>query len=173
MSRAQNLDHTEGIWKVYLFYSQNNKIVWLSNMADIFFLEIHEVRKGLWAFVSWLCFPYADWLSRQTRITWLRGKGKWSYLNDVHQLPSPTQSLQTSTTHTLRRSTVHSLDWCTTVEAWRTWSIRKPALKIIQLSQSWTLHQHNVYFGTGRFRFCVKDDGLVIYVENTCSETKL
>ena len=32
------------------------------------FGEIHEVRKGMW--VSWLCFSGADWLDRQTVITW-------------------------------------------------------------------------------------------------------
>ena len=26
--------------------------------------------KGLWAFISWLCFSDADWLNRQTPITW-------------------------------------------------------------------------------------------------------
>ena len=36
--------------KVCLFYSQNNEIV-LSNVADIFLGGIHEVRKGLWAFL--------------------------------------------------------------------------------------------------------------------------
>ena len=32
------------------------------------FLEIHEVRKGLWAFR--LRFSGADWLSSETAITW-------------------------------------------------------------------------------------------------------
>ena len=35
------------------------------------FGKIHEIRKGLWAFFSLLCFSDADWLSRQTPITWL------------------------------------------------------------------------------------------------------
>ena len=52
--------------KVCLFYSRNNKIAWSSNMADTFW-EIHEVRKGLWACFSWLCFSDADWL---TLVTW-------------------------------------------------------------------------------------------------------
>ena len=40
------------------------------------FKETHEVRKGLWAFFSWLCFWDADWLSKQTLITWQqRGPG--------------------------------------------------------------------------------------------------
>ena len=30
------------------------------------FVEIHEVRKGLWAFISWFCFSGADWLGWQT-----------------------------------------------------------------------------------------------------------
>ena len=33
--------------------------------------EIHKVRKDLWAFFSWLYFLGADWLGRQTPITWL------------------------------------------------------------------------------------------------------
>ena len=59
---------SENMLKVCLFYSQNNKILWLSNMADKFVWEIHEVRRGLWA---WLCFSGADWLGEQTLITWL------------------------------------------------------------------------------------------------------
>ena len=35
-------------------------------MADLFVGEIHEVRKGLWVFFSWLSFSDADWLVRQT-----------------------------------------------------------------------------------------------------------
>ena len=31
-------------------HSENVQCVWLSNMADTFFWENHEVRKGLWAF---------------------------------------------------------------------------------------------------------------------------
>ena len=54
----------ENMWKVCLFYSQNNKIVWLSNMADIFFLEIHQVHKGLWAF--FLIVLFECWLAEQT-----------------------------------------------------------------------------------------------------------
>ena len=30
--------------------------------------EICEMRKGIWA--SGLCYSYADWLRRQTAITW-------------------------------------------------------------------------------------------------------
>ena len=58
-------EHTKG-----LFYSQNNKIVWLTNMADTFFWEIPEMRKGLWAFFSRLCFSDADWLGKQALVTW-------------------------------------------------------------------------------------------------------
>ena len=42
---------SESMWKVCLFYSQHNKILWLSKMADTFVREIHQVRKGLWDFV--------------------------------------------------------------------------------------------------------------------------
>ena len=44
--------------------------VWLSNMADICFEKFMRCAKGLWAFCSWLCFPDADWLGRQTPIIW-------------------------------------------------------------------------------------------------------
>ena len=47
---------SENMRKVCLFFSQNNKIVIFINMADIFG-EIHEVRKGFWAF-----FLSVDWL---------------------------------------------------------------------------------------------------------------
>ena len=53
--------------KVCLFYSRNNKIVRLSNMADTFW-EIHAVRKGLWAF--FLIVLFGCWLAAQTLITW-------------------------------------------------------------------------------------------------------
>ena len=36
--------------KVCILHSHNNKIVWLWNMADTMFPELHEVRKGIWAF---------------------------------------------------------------------------------------------------------------------------
>ena len=36
MNRARNADHVTNMRKVCLFYSQNNKIVYLSNMADTF-----------------------------------------------------------------------------------------------------------------------------------------
>ena len=45
-------EHVKGL---VIRYSQNNKILWLSNMADTFFLEVREV---------------ADWLGRQSLITW-------------------------------------------------------------------------------------------------------
>ena len=34
------------------------------------FWEIHEVRKGLWAFFPWLSLPGADWLGGQKTVTW-------------------------------------------------------------------------------------------------------
>ena len=57
---------SENVRKFCLSYNQNNKIVWLSSMADTCFGEIDEMRKGLWAFVSWRCFSGADWLARRT-----------------------------------------------------------------------------------------------------------
>ena len=61
---------SENMQKVSLFYCQNNKIVWLSNMADTYFGGIQEVRKGM-CFFSWLCFSDVHSLGRQTPITWL------------------------------------------------------------------------------------------------------
>ena len=65
-SRSKNMQ------MVCLFYSQNNKIECLSTMTDTFSWGICAVRKGMWALCSWLCFlPDADWLGRETVITWL------------------------------------------------------------------------------------------------------
>ena len=47
-------------------------------MADTTVGEIHEVRKGLWAFLSWLCFSDADWLSSHTLITWQWRRSGWA-----------------------------------------------------------------------------------------------
>ena len=41
--RVKRRSRSENMRKVCLFYNQNNKILWLSNMADT-----HEVRKGIW-----------------------------------------------------------------------------------------------------------------------------
>ena len=62
--------HSENMRKGCSFYSQNNKIVWLPNMEDT------SLEKSTWCakvcgLFSWLCFPGADWLGRQTAITWL------------------------------------------------------------------------------------------------------
>ena len=43
--------------------------------------KIHEERKGLWAFSSWLSCAVTDWLSRQTAITWHEPHVRqWSYI---------------------------------------------------------------------------------------------
>ena len=59
---------SENMRKVCLLYGQNNKTVWKSNMADTFekFTRCAKVS-GLF---YWLCFSRADWLGRQTPITW-------------------------------------------------------------------------------------------------------
>ena len=64
---------SKNMQKVSLFYCQNNKIVWLSNMADTYFGGIQEVRKGMCFLFSWLCFSDTHSLGRQTPIThvWL------------------------------------------------------------------------------------------------------
>ena len=48
---------------VCLFYSQNNKIVWLSNMGDIVLEKFTRCAKVCGSF-SWLCLSDADWLGR-------------------------------------------------------------------------------------------------------------
>ena len=67
-SREQSMkrrSRSENMWKICLFYSQNNKIVWLSNMADTFFLRNLGGAQRNVGFFSWLCFTDADWLNRQ------------------------------------------------------------------------------------------------------------
>ena len=55
--------------KVCLFYSQNNNILWLSNMANTWIWDIHAFRQRIWAlFLAVLCFSDADWLGRQTQM---------------------------------------------------------------------------------------------------------
>ena len=68
VNRAQNADHATRTCEI-LYYSQNNKIVWLSNMADTLVWEIHEVCKGLWSF--FLIVYFRCWLARQANsVTW-------------------------------------------------------------------------------------------------------
>ena len=56
--------------KVCLFYSPNNKILRLSNMTDTLFEKISRCAKVYGLFLYWLCFSGADWVGRQTPITW-------------------------------------------------------------------------------------------------------
>ena len=60
---------SENIRKGCLFYSQNNKIVWISKIADKFIEKFTRCAKVCGIF-SWMCFLRADWLGRQTPITW-------------------------------------------------------------------------------------------------------
>ena len=57
---------SENVWKVCLFYSQNNKIFWWSNVRDTF----SELK--VCGLSSWFWFWDADhWLGRQAlQITW-------------------------------------------------------------------------------------------------------
>ena len=64
VNRARNADHAAKTCERFcLFCSQNNKICWLANITDMLVWEIHEVRKGLWAFFSILYF--GCWLAEQ------------------------------------------------------------------------------------------------------------
>ena len=42
--------------------TQNNKIFLIIKHGRHTCWEIHEVRKGIWAFSSWLCFSDTDWM---------------------------------------------------------------------------------------------------------------
>ena len=64
--------------------TQNNNIVWLSNMADMFWREVHVVAKVCGLFFSWLCFSDADWLGRQSPIMWLL----CTWVSHVHHFSS-------------------------------------------------------------------------------------
>ena len=63
---------SENVWKVCLVYSQNNKIFLIIKHDRHIFWEIHEVRRGMWAFFSLLCFSDADWLCRRNPISWTK-----------------------------------------------------------------------------------------------------
>ena len=79
-SREQNTkcrSRSENVRKVCLSYSQNNKIVWLSNVANTFLAKFTRCAKVCGLIFSWLCFRDADWLSRQTPITWWISKAKF------------------------------------------------------------------------------------------------
>ena len=75
---------SENIWKVCLFYSQNNKIVWLSNMADIFG-EFHEVRKGLWAIFLGCAFRMLIGLAVKVRSRGCKIKIKPNWKNKIEE----------------------------------------------------------------------------------------
>ena len=66
---------SDNMWKVCLVCSQNNKIVWLSNMADTFY----EVRKGLWAFFLDCAFRMLIGWTDKAPVTWI-----WSHYNCAH-----------------------------------------------------------------------------------------
>ena len=76
MNRARNIDHAARTCQRFsLFYSQNNKIVWLSNMAEHFWRN----SRGAQRFVGfyYLSVRFRCWLAeRQTPITWRAG---WKY----------------------------------------------------------------------------------------------
>ena len=59
---TKRISRSENMWKVCLFYSQNNKIVWLSNMALTW--EIHEV---------FLIVLFGCWLAGQVNSNHMAG----------------------------------------------------------------------------------------------------
>ena len=60
-------------------------------MADIFG-EIHEVRKGLWAFFLDCAFLDADWLGRETPIAGILEQS-WERVKTANEM---TQGIRTS-----------------------------------------------------------------------------
>ena len=75
------------MWKVCLFYSQNNKIAWLLNMGRHIFLRNSRGAQRHVGFFSWLCFSNADWLVRGTPVTWISSPSQTSVFQQ--RGPSP------------------------------------------------------------------------------------
>ena len=70
-NRARNADQAARTCEKFAdFMVRIIRLYYYQNMVDTFVWEIHEVRKGTW-FFSWLCCTGADWLVRQTPITWV------------------------------------------------------------------------------------------------------
>ena len=94
VNRAWTTDHTTWTCKRFVYSVQNNKIVWLSNMADTFVRSSWGVQRCV-GFFSWLCFLDADWLKRQTPVTqipdsvtaWKTGPDLGWILIFVHRVP--------------------------------------------------------------------------------------
>ena len=67
---VQHRSYSENLWKVCLFCSQNNKIVWLSNMARHILRNVQGVQRFV-GFFLFLDFAFhADWLSRWSHVTY-------------------------------------------------------------------------------------------------------
>ena len=65
----RNTDHAaRGCWKSVYSVVKITRL-WLSNMTDTCFKNLRNAQR-LMGFFTWLCFSDADWLSRQTPITW-------------------------------------------------------------------------------------------------------
>ena len=69
-SREQSTKRSENTWKVCLFDSQNNKISMIIKHGRHFFRNSGGAQRIV-GFFPWLCYSGADWLGRQTVITWL------------------------------------------------------------------------------------------------------
>ena len=102
------------------FYTQNNKIAWLSNITDTFFWEIHEVRKGLWAFfLDGVCQMLIDWAGK------FQSRGLYWYKRNVISLKRlclPQVLLRLITTSTQTRNTRWS-GWEFTLKKLLEWKV--------------------------------------------------
>ena len=71
VNRARNADHAVKTCErfVYSIVKITRLYVYQTCMADTFFSNSRGVQRFV-GFFSWLCFLDADWLGRQTPITW-------------------------------------------------------------------------------------------------------
>ena len=78
VNSTKRRSHSKNLWKVCWFCSQNNKIVWLSNMADTCFF-LRDSRGAQW-FLGFFVLD-ANWLGRQSQKgAWQPSKTHWTLL---------------------------------------------------------------------------------------------
>ena len=82
--------HSKNMWKVCLFYSQNNKTVWLSNMADTFLEKFTRCAKvcGL----VFLDCAFECWLAGQTNLDLMVENLNLNVISLMHEVTKPTQN---------------------------------------------------------------------------------